>query len=112
MDEIVKAVTSQLAGALAVLIPALVALAVSWINTSKARIEAQRQAALGAVVEIEAVTGPQLALDGPQKKEIAMEKLAARLPKSLKADAAKLEKLVEEAWEREQKKPTSVSPPA
>lgn len=111
MDDILKAVTSQLAGAIAVLVPALVALAVSWLNTSKARLEAQRQAALGAVVELEAVAAPRVPLDGPQKKELAMERLAERLPASMKADEQKLDALIEEAWQGEQRKRTSVSPP-
>lgn len=112
MDEIVKAVTSQLVGAIAVLGPALVAVVFAWLSASKAKIEAQRQAALGAVVELEAVTGPQIDLDGAQKKAIALVKLAERLPRSMQADAQKLDKLVEEAWLSEQVKRTSVAPPA
>lgn len=110
MDEIVKAVTSQLAGAVAVLVPALVALAVTWINSRKAHLETMRQAALGAVCEVEAATKAPIALDGVQKKELAMERVAARLPGTVKLDPAKLDKLVQEAWERERRERTSIAP--
>ena len=103
-------VTAALGGA-TTLIWSWVKLQRKELQLREAELEVRRQAALGAVCEVEAECRPSRDLTNEQKHARARERIALRLPNSIRpAAAVELDELISEAVDREKSKPTSDPP--
>lgn len=107
MQSIWTFIEPHITGALSVLLPAAVALAVAWMRARQAKLEAERQAALGAVCEINALTQERQPMGNTQKKLVAMHRMAARLPGQHKLDPARIAQRIEEAVATEKQQQTA-----
>lgn len=94
---------------LGTVVVAAIPLIKAWFKLQTAKLEIQRQAALGAVCEVEAYTEPPADLSNSELHEMARDRIVSRLKAS---DVPKdVDALIREAVERKKKMPPSIPPP-
>lgn len=105
LEEIWKTLQPHIAGALGALIPAAVALAVAWMKARKAELEAEHQAALGAVLAVEAQSQMQR-MGSVEKKLRATDMASGALGRPVRPER------VQQAWAEMQERRLSTPPSA